>query len=63
MVDYNLYNLIKQIKNWAPEDLITGDQNYFFTQNQTPVKPALTTTSEQWPPVYNGQHNPQLFKY
>ena len=29
--------------------------------NLSTVKPVLTTTSEQRPPVYNGQPDPQLF--
>jgi hypothetical protein len=32
-----------------------------MNQFKTTVKLVLTTTSEQWPPVYNGQQNTQLF--
>jgi hypothetical protein len=28
---------------------------------ESTVKPLLMTTAEQWPPVYNGQPDPQLF--
>jgi hypothetical protein len=47
---------------WSPVTILKMKKNQKYLNLSNAVKPALTTTSEQRPPVNNGQANPGQIK-